>query len=262
MSFRMVTFETPVIRTIELMELPSTSALTIAIAIAKAIHELHGSSCQSDQIAAQLKQSPNSSSFRVQIASAKTFGLVTSGQGAVNLTALGTRICDPQQEKSARVEAFLSVPLYNAVYEKFKGSALPPSAGLEAALVSIGVAQKQKERARQILQRSAQQAGFFQFGNDRLVMPAIKQGTGVLVPPPIDEPEGEKKKKTKDEDEEELHPFIKGLLKKLPEPETEWRSEDRAKWLQAAINIFDLMYTDSDDSRRALTIGFQKNSAN
>lgn len=43
----------------------------------------------------------------------------------------------------------------------------------------------------------------------------------------------------------ELHPFITGLLKTLPEPETEWTLAGRIKWLQAASNIFGLIYTDS-----------------
>jgi len=38
------------------------------------------------------------------------------------------------------------------------------------------------------------------------------------------------------------HPFIEGLLKTLPEPETEWPAAARAKWLQTAANIFDLIY--------------------
>ncbi len=94
-------------------------------------------------------------------------------------------------------------------------------------------------------------------------MPPIAQSAGTpAINPPAD-PDPEKKKKTKEEDDgEELHPFIKGLLKKLPPPETEWKSEARAKWLQAAINIFDLMYTDPDERSRSLTVGFQKASAN
>jgi len=230
-----------------------------AMAIAKAIHDLHGSSCSPDQIAAHLKQSPNSSGFRVQIAAAKTFGLVSTGQGTVTLTPLGTRICDPLQEKAARVEAFLAVPLYIAVYEKFKGAALPPSTGLEAALVSLGVAQKQRERARQVLQRSAQEAGFFQFGNDRLVMPAIKQSAAASTAIPVNEPEPEKKKKTKDDDEDQ-HPFIKGLLTKLPKPDEEWSQEGRAKWLETAANIFDLLYKNSDDNNRVISIKVEKDS--
>jgi hypothetical protein len=233
-----------------------------AIEIAKAIHELHGSSCQPEQIAAHVQQSPTSSSFKGKVATAKIFGLVTTGSGTVTLTRLGSQIADPQQEKAARVEAFLAVPLYRAVYEQFKGSVLPPTNGLEAAIGTLGVAVKQRERARQILLRSAQEAGFFQFGTDRLVLPAIKASAFVPPSSTTEVPdEIEKKKKSEKEDEEELHPFIKGLLKKLPPPETEWTIEARAKWLQAAINIFDLMYTDSDDSRRSISIDMKKDSA-
>lgn len=235
-----------------------------AIEIAKAAHQLHGSSCQPEQIAAHLSQSPTSSSFKGKVATAKIFGLVTSSQGMVTLTKLGSQISDPQQEKGARVAAFLTVPLYKAVYEQFKGSILPPTNGLEAALVTLGVGEKQKERARQILQRSAQQAGFFQFGTDRLVLPAIKASATTAAPAPAADDEetdkGKRKSKEKGEDDEAIHPFIKGLLGKLPKPETEWPVESRAKWLQAAINIFDLMYTDSDDSRRSLNIDFKKDS--
>lgn len=43
--------------------------------------------------------------------------------------------------------------------------------------------------------------------------------------------------------EAQYHPFIQGLLQKLPDPETEWSYEARAKWLQTAAHIFDLLYT-------------------
>lgn len=234
------------------------------IEIAKAIHQLHGSQSQTDQIAAHIGQSLTSSSFKMKIATAKIFGLVTTSSGGmVSLTSLGSKIADAQQEKAARVEAFLTVPLYKAVYEQFKGTVLPPQNGLEAAIGTLGVALKQRERARQVLQRSAQQAGFFQFGTDRLIMPAIKaSATAAPAVDPADDAAGDKKRKTKDEDGgEELHPFIKGLLKKLPTPESEWPMENRAKWLQAAINIFDLMYTDSDDGRRGINIELKKDSA-
>ena len=37
-------------------------------------------------------------------------------------------------------------------------------------------------------------------------------------------------------------PFIQGLLDSLPEPNTNWTIEARAKWLQTAAHCFDLMY--------------------
>lgn len=39
-----------------------------------------------------------------------------------------------------------------------------------------------------------------------------------------------------------LHPFIQGLVMKLPKPEDEWDIGQRIKWLQTAANIFDLIY--------------------
>jgi hypothetical protein len=236
--------------------------LNEGIKIAKAVFEVHGSTCQVDQAAAQIKESPTSSNFRSKIATAKTFGLVTTGQGALILTKLGTQICDPQQEKSARADAFLTVALYKAIYEKFRGSALPPNAGLEAAMVSLGVAEKQKERARQIFQRSAQEAGFFQFGTDRLVLPAIKGSATASAVTSTEESEEatdseviDKQRKNKGSGGgEEYHPFIQGLLRKLPPAETDWPME-------AAIKIFDLMYADSEDSRRSISIDLKKDSA-
>lgn len=44
---------------------------------------------------------------------------------------------------------------------------------------------------------------------------------------------------------DELNPFIVGLLKKLPPPETDWPIAGRIKWLQTAANIFGLIYTET-----------------
>jgi hypothetical protein len=234
-----------------------------AIEVARAIHSLHGSSCTTEQIAAHLQLSPKSSGFKMKISTAKIFGLVTTGQGTVTLTPLGTQMCDHQQEKTARATAFLRVPLYNKIHEHFKGAVLPPPTGLEASLGTFGVAQKQRERARQVFQRSAQQAGFFQFGTDRLVIPPMQSAAAPAVNPPGDQNTDKKKKKGEDgEEEKPLHPFIKGLLDKLPPADEEWSNDKRAKWLQAAVNIFDLMYTEpEEDTKRTITIGFQKDSA-
>jgi len=50
----------------------------------------------------------------------------------------------------------------------------------------------------------------------------------------------------KAEDEFERHPFISGLLRTLPEPGEDWSITKRIKWLQAASNIFGLIYTTQD----------------
>lgn len=229
-----------------------------AVEIAKGVHTVGGTSCQVEQLAAQLGQAANGGGFRSRIIAAKVYGVVTSERGTVTLTELGMKICDAQQEKSARVDAFLTVPLYRAVYEKFKGSQLPPVSGLEAEMVAMGVAPKQKEKARQVFQRSAKEAGFFDYGAERLVLPSLK---GAATPKTDPLPNGgqvsppDQRKQREANEQEAHHPFIQGLLQKLPKPDSEWDIESRKKWLQTAANIFDLMYTSSDGSSITVTVG-------
>lgn len=228
-----------------------------AIEVAQAIHTNVGAGeCDDSQLSAWLKMSSKSSGYRVQVSAARMFGLIEGGASGYRLAALGRQIVDPQQEREARVRAFLNVPLYRAVFEKYKGHVIPPAAALERDIVGLGVAEKQKSRARAVMERSADQAGFFAQGRDRLVQPGIVHRDG-LPPPPPPKPEedgnGVDKKRNRSGggnggDDEGLHPFIVGLLKTLPPPgddptqKVKWAAKDRAKWLQTAANIFDLIY--------------------
>ena len=229
-----------------------------AVEVTKAVHTVGGSNCQWDQLAAQLQQAATGGGFRMRLLTAKMFGMLNYDRGTVTLTPLGTRIADPQQEAAARVDAFLTIPLYKALYDQFKNVTLPPTAGLETAIGTLGVAPKQKDKARQVFQRSAKQAGFFAFGTDRLVMPSIKaSSTPTSTEEEQEEPEIEKKEPGK----KPRHPLIEGLLKELPEPQAEWTTEDRKKWLEMASTIFNVIYKDSDDSRGSLRVVVEKNSA-
>ncbi len=222
--------------------------------VAKAVHEVGGGECRLEQLAARLNMAVTGGGFRLRLIAAKTFGVIQYNRDSVMLTPLGTRLCDPQQEKQAKVDAFLKVPLYLQVYEKYKGVTLPQSAGLEQAMVTMGVVTKQKDKARQVFQRSANQAGFFSYGPDRLTMPSIKGGESPQTKPVDDardeDRDREKTRKNSGNGGGTYHPFIEGLLKTLPEAETPWEIEKRLKWLQAAANIFDLIYSASDDSKR------------
>jgi hypothetical protein len=233
-----------------------------SIEIAKAVHTLGGATCQWDQLAAHLNAAANGGGFRARLQTAKMFALLNYDRGTVTLTPLGARISDPAQERAARAEAFLKIPLYNKVHEDYKNAVLPPTSGLETAMVNMGVAPKQKSKARQVFERSAKQAGFFDFGTTRLVMPSIKAGTKSELldeEEKSDEEEGEEK--SDKPARKQLDPLIEGLINKLPDPETQWDLQGRRKWLLAALNIFDLMYTDSDESKGSLKIDIEKSSA-
>jgi hypothetical protein len=82
-------------------------------------------------------------------------------------------------------------------------------------------------------------AGYFEMDCSRLIIPA-----GTDEAPKLPE---EKKPEKEPENgggrpPSGLHRFIQGLLQTLPTPETEWSVQDRAKPLQTAANIFDLIY--------------------
>jgi hypothetical protein len=215
-----------------------------AVALAKAVHQ-SGGTCTKDQLAARVNQEATSGGFYQRITTAKMFGLLDYDRGTITLKELGFRMCDPQQEKAARVQAFLNIPLYKALYEKFKGATLPPAEGLESTVGTLGVAPKQKDKARQAFQRSAKQAGFFEFGSDKLVLPttsvAARSGKAAEREP-MKAPQKELGESLGEESH--YHPFIKGLLETLPPAQTQWPVEARKKWLQAAENIFGLIYTD------------------
>ena len=65
------------------------------------------------------------------------------------------------------------MPLFDALVNEYKGTMLPPDSGLEQKIRELGVSAKQAAKARQAFQRSAELAGFFKMGKDRLVQPAI-----------------------------------------------------------------------------------------
>jgi hypothetical protein len=238
-----------------------------AAGIAKGVHEAGGVSCLIEQLAGLLHVVATGGGFRLRLLTARLFGLVTYDRNSVTITELGSKICDQRQEPTARASAFLEIPLYAKLYEEFKGKVLPGNPGIENAMVRLGVAPKQGSKARQAFQRSAQQAGFFAHGNDRLVMPAVR-GEATAGTPIAEESAKEAEESTRKRgssgasgDDGGYHPFIQGLLKALPIPDSPWPIEARRKWLQAASFNFDLIYTDPSNGTLSLRIEIEKVTA-
>jgi hypothetical protein len=149
------------------------SSLRDAEAIAQELHDKWGGTASLDQLAGGMGTGPRGGTFRVKVATARTFGAITAVKdGSVSLTDLGRKLLDPQTRAPARVEAFLTVPLFSRLADDFKGSLLPPMSGLEQKIVELGVSRKQAGKARVAFQRSAEQAGFFKHAKNRLVQPA------------------------------------------------------------------------------------------
>lgn len=230
--------------------------------VVSAARDLGGTGCTLDQLAAKLNQSATGGGFRMKIYSARTFGACEISRGSLELTDLGLRLVDPKHVKAARVEAFLSVPLYRLVFEALKGQQLPPPAAIERMMLQAGVAPKQKERARQVFMRSAKIAGFFDIHPDRMVQPAIhepKAAASSVVRPEADAP-ADSMKPVSDRRfagggsfgggggwNGDIHPAILGLLRELP-PAGTTLSDKRKDALKAAFaSNIDFIYPAPED---------------
>ena len=138
------------------------------------------------------------------------------------------------------------MPLYKAIYEKYKGGVIPPAAALERDIAGLGVAPKQKDKARQVFERSADQAGFFEHGKDRLVAPGILAGRNDAKPEDQQRHDGGGGGGDDGGDlPPGVDPIIKGLLVRLPKSGDVWPEADRKLWLQLLEGSFKLIYKDS-----------------
>lgn len=231
--------------------------LDAAVEVARAIYNRAGlGSCDLDELAAEMGQTL-SGAFRLKTGTAKIFDLTEKdSRSGIKLSELGRQIVAPDTERAAKAEAFLRVPLYAAIFEKYKGHLLPPMKALEREMSGLGVSSKQTDKARQAFDRSARQAGYFEAGDDRLVRPRAELPTRKIDQPrhpaaadhtPEDDRErkhlrDEKHNRSDHSGGKDLHPFIKGLLETLPEPNSDWSASERADWLQTAASIFKLIY--------------------
>jgi len=96
--------------------------------------------------------------------------------------------------------------------------------GLNMHLSTFGVAAKQKTNARLAFDKSANQAGFFPNGPERLIEPIlgmslpIDRSRAATIEDDDNFREGPAERSATQDSS--LHPFIQGLLDTLPEPQT------------------------------------------
>ncbi len=225
--------------------------------VARAIHS--NGDGDDAQLSAWLNMSAKSSGYRVQLSAARMFGLVETVSGRHKLTPLGKMAMDPMRDREARVKAFMNVPLYSRLYEEHKGGVIPPAAALERDMVRIGVIETQKSRARQVFEKSAEQAGFFETGRNRLVMPGFAARA---------DEEEQQDPDPKDDGHDkvkggggggggsvglDLDPLLIELLKKIPPTKAGWAAPQRLRWFKTfAMNVSQIY--DEDDAPIELEI--------
>lgn len=164
--------------------------LLSSIEVVKKIHEKGGGSAAGDQLASFLGYgSTNNGAYLSRIGAARVFQLIEKSGNAFVLTSLAKRLVSPvfpEDEKEAKIEAFLAVPLFNKVYDEFRGQQLPAEAGLKNALIRFGVVPSRVDFAYRALVESADTAGFFDARNgarSHLVKPTISNRSAAIATP-------------------------------------------------------------------------------
>ena len=217
--------------------------------------EGRGHRCRVEELAADLGQQITSGAFRSRVSAGRMFGATEVLRGDISLTELGLRILNPDTRPDALAQAFLTVPLYRAVYDKFAGGKLPPDQGIEAEMVRLGVPRKQVQKARQVLLRSAEIADYFRSGRDRLVRPpASSIANGHSAAPAPETPAVPRAEAVPMED----HPLIKGLVSKLPPEGERFTSRQRERWLEAARVNLELIYVGEEEDSEATSAAQSK----
>lgn len=205
------------------------SAIDIADKVVKC-----GYSASVAQIAGMNDQSTRSGAFRMRMSAATQFGLISPGRGRVAITDLGKRVTDPDTMRNARVEAFLNVPLYQKLFQKFETGKLPPAQGIDSVLFHLGVRSNNCELARRIFLTSAEQAGFMAHGRDRLVLPPSGPPGEVGV-------QSASRTEHAQATSREVHPLIDGLLALLPSDRRMTKAEFE-RWMKAFRINAELVY--------------------
>lgn len=196
-----------------------------------------GGRCLPEQLAAWLGHSKlNSGAFRNKVAAAKQFGLLE--RNSIALTELGRRLADRRGPQQARVEAFLAVPLYRALFESYRGGQMPGVMRLELDLLRLGVSRTQVKAARQVFLRSAEQAGMFEAGSSQMVLP---KGTSFPMPA------GEEPRAPADQ--ERYPKVIEGILEQAPWDE-EWAEQAFDEWADLLIRASRMHFKLPPGSRR------------
>jgi hypothetical protein len=223
--------------------------LEAALEVAKAIFARGGQRASLDQLAdAMGHHDTTSGTFRFKLSTARIFGLMNFDGDQATLTDLGQEIVDRKTEVSAKVRAFLHVPLYRKIYELHKGKLLPKDPALEQEMESLGVVATQKIRARQTFQRSASEAGMFNETRDRLIIPA---GVSLDSSNSFQETAGRKMENNgfgshQQSPSPELNVILLTLFDMLPPPGSTWPHEKRQQWIEFAQRLFNHLYIDSE----------------
>jgi len=208
--------------------------LASSIEVARTLQQ-HGGTASQHELATYLAyKSAKNGAFLTRLAAARIFGLVEGSPSTVGLTPRAHTILQPDYpstEVRARLEAFLSVPLFRAFLERYEGQPLPPQSGMRNALqTQFQVPREQASLALNRMLTSAEQAGLFAAAGNRTKM--IRPTTSSLSPTPGASSDSHPVLETRIEtDRQTLPKLLEGALEELPDTAGGWSEQGLRDWL-------------------------------
>ena len=137
--------------------------LGAALRVTERVEMDGGGELTEEALAIALKESSKSSAFRLRALTARQFGLLHKNAETLSTTALAKAIFKPttgQEKAEALASAFLNIPLFKAVADRFKGTPLPQQDALRNILErEFKVEHDRVSTADRVLMDSARDAG-------------------------------------------------------------------------------------------------------
>ncbi len=134
-----------------------------ALILVGCVENQGGGMLTEESLAVALRSSAKSSSFKLRALTARQFGLMTKDGDRLTTTPLGKAIFKPTREgekEEALSQAFLRIPLFKAVTDRFKGQPLPQTDVFRNVLErEFGIDAQRVSAAERRLRDSAREAG-------------------------------------------------------------------------------------------------------
>lgn len=239
-----------------------------SVEVARTIHEKGGGSCTREQLAPWLGyKSVANGSFVTRVTAAKLFGFIEQDGNQLRTTERGRVVAAPilaRDADQAKLDAFLSVPLFKRVFDRFNGQPLPGEVGLRNLLeTEYEVVKDRVAPTVRLMLDAAEQAGFFKVAGNRsrMVLPPVEGAPApptakFVVPAPVvsggdgasngerlggggsgGPPPGD------------IDPAFIALLRRLPESGTPLSKAKRSALVAAFTSAVDWLYPDPEEGQ-------------
>ena len=155
-----------------------------ALDIARRVEESGGGSLTEETLAINLGLSAKSSGFRLKSLAARQFQLISKQGDVLTTTPVAKAIFKPTSTEDANRgyrEAFLSIPLFKAVSERYRGQRLPDSQTLRNVLErEFQVEHSRVQQAERLLLDSARETHLLRHAGDGTYLVISDNGIGAL----------------------------------------------------------------------------------